>query len=183
MTARQNYSQTAPFYLVISAPGRQINGSYLASCHEGAAIEGLCVASSSKYSASSYNLNYTAEDIANFPLGTVGVLTWILRGVGFNLSSPMELDYSPTSNIAVPLFTPSETGVMIGFDEDYKMFIPSFVDDTKADIQPFIDLYYRWFICETYVGYNYTTLAWVLGKNSIPQNPTCQKVDIVMELI
>ncbi|RKF64967.1 hypothetical protein OnM2_014035 [Erysiphe neolycopersici] len=182
VTARQNYSQTAPFNLVISAPGRKINGSYLTSCHEGAATEGLCLASSSKISASIYNLNYTAENIADFALGTVGILTWILPGIEFNLSSPMELNYSPTSNIAVPLFTPSETGTMIGFDEDEKMFIPSFVDDTKADIQPYEDLYYRWFICETYVGYKYTTLAWVLGKNSIPQNPTCQKVDVIKEL-
>ncbi|KHJ32579.1 putative related to heatshock protein hsp150 [Erysiphe necator] len=183
LNAQENYSQTAPFNLVISAPGSQINGSYLASCHEGAAIEGLCVATYSKNSGSIYNLNYTSAEIADFVLGTVGLLTWVLHGVGFNLSSPMKLSYSATSNVAVPLFTPSEMGTMIGFDEEDKMFIPSFIDDTNANIQPFKELYYRWFICETYEGYKYTTLAWVLGKYSIPQNPTCQKVTVIKEAL
>lgn len=33
------------------------------------------------------------------------------------------------------------------------------------------------YICTTYAGYLYQTLAWTLG-NAPPENPTCQKVDV-----
>lgn len=38
------------------------------------------------------------------------------------------------------------------------------------------------YICDTYYGYRYTTLAWVLG-NAPPQNPTCCAVDVVRQFI
>ena len=36
-------NQSAPFYLVLTSQNTTLNGSTLVSCHEGAAIEGLCI--------------------------------------------------------------------------------------------------------------------------------------------
>ena len=54
-----------------------------------------------------------------------------------------------------------------------------YVDDTMDPIAlDKLEIVYRWVLCETYVGYDYTTLAWVMG-NGEPQNPTCQRVEVV----
>jgi hypothetical protein len=55
---------------------------------------------------------------------------WELQGGNFNLSSPMGLSINPTSNVAVPLFTPGSLQTTIGFDKDNKLFIPGYYDDT-----------------------------------------------------
>ena len=87
----------------------------------------------------------------------------------------MELSTSPNSNVAVPLFKPSKTGQVVAFDDYNKLTILK--DGTPL---------YNWFACITNMasnpsaGYNYQTLAWVEGDAAaVPQNPTCQKVDVV----
>jgi hypothetical protein len=95
------------------------------------------------------------------------------------LSSPMQFSYNPTSNVAVPLLTPSESGQTIAFrDKDNLMAVPGYIDDTVTPPAYHMVNYYRWYICDTNAGYNYVTAAWVLGDKP-PQNPSCQKVDIL----
>lgn len=67
----------------------------------------------------------------------------------------------------------------MAFDVDNFLNIQGYVDDTVSP--PKTDettAYYRWYSCQTYyTGYQYTTLAWVVGE-AAPQNPTCVKVDV-----
>jgi len=174
----QNLNQSAPFNLVLLSANATLNGSLLGACHEGAAIEGLCLGGAPSDSYAQYNFNYTAQDPPSTSvLGTIGILVWELRGGNFNLSSPLSLPVDPTTNVAVPLFWPGEENeVSIGFDKD-EMFIPQYIDDTVSppvyDPKPL----YRWYVCTTNAGYVYQTLAWVVGEGK-PQNPSCQKVEV-----
>jgi len=171
----QYLNQTAPFNLVLLSSNGTINGTALGACHEGAAIEGLCLGGSSPF-----QLNYTASATITPSIGVTGLLTYWLQGGNFYLSSPMELSYNPTSNVAVPLFTPGEDETEVAFGDDNLLGIPNFgVDDTIAPANTYDPkTYYRWYVCDTYVGYAYTTLAWVMG-DTVPENPTCQKVDVL----
>ncbi|KAI0998555.1 hypothetical protein K3495_g9641 [Podosphaera aphanis] len=175
--------QTPPFNLVISSTNKTINGSILYSCHEGAAIQALCLTSSPSDQSSVYRLNYTAQRFVDPVLGNTGVLTWTLEGVNFNASTSMKLGYDPTSNVAVPLLTPMNEGTTIGFDNTAQMYIPGYADDTSLLNIASIKTYRRWFVCDTNAGYKYKTLAWVVGLYSNPQNPTCQKVEVVRRFI
>jgi hypothetical protein len=97
-----------------------------------------------------------------------------------NESEAMLMNYNPSSNIAVPMFSPtSENAQIVGFNGDNNMYIPAIGDDTvvpqnataRANLT-------RWYVCETNVRYRYTTLAWLLGNDSVPENPSCVKVDV-----
>jgi hypothetical protein len=95
---------------------------------------------------------------------------------------PQTLDLVPSwsSNVAVPIFYPGDSGgILVKFDSRNKLAITGWADDTISPINIGSQRdYYRWFACNTYYGYRYFTLAWVLG-NKPPQNPSCQKVDVV----
>lgn len=180
----QKNLQTAPFYLIIKASNHSINNDLLTSCHEGAAVEGLCLTKPLSGSGSMYTLNYSSQGSTNQGLGTSGVLTWILQIHKVDISSSMKLKYTPISNVAVPLFTSSESSTEVGFDDENQMFIPGSFDDRNPYVvistpaQAIPKPFYRWFVCETNAGYSYQTLAWVLGIDLPPQNPSCQKVDV-----
>ena len=128
-------------------------------------------------SVQTFTLNYSSSLTVDPAVGQLGYLTYELRGGNFNLSSPLELSYNPSSNVAVPLFTPSESGLEVSFKSDNYLGIPTFLDDTVSPPAYKEGVDYRWYICETNAGYVYTTLAWVLGKGK-PQNPSCVKADI-----
>lgn len=181
-TASAQYlNQSAPFSLIITSSDPTTNGSSLITCHEGAGIEGLCFGAIVAGGASTYTFNYSASVTPDPNVGVVGLLTYLLQGGNFNESSPMELAYNPASNVAVPMLTPSISGQEVGFDKDNKLFIAQYVDDTKepSTSPPYNPMpLYRWYVCTTYEGYTYTTLAWALGS-AAPQNPTCKKVDVV----
>jgi hypothetical protein len=122
LTSAQNYpNQTAPFKLtILSTHNETLNGSSLFACHEGAAIEGICNAgqmTTIPTSASSFTFNYSEviqpEDAS---IGVEGYLTYFLQGANFNLSQPMELTVLESSNVAHPIFSPSETGQLVAFD-------------------------------------------------------------------
>lgn len=172
-TAQAQYTnQSAPFNLILQSPDSSINGDSLASCHEGAAIESLCLASATGISAVAYNFNTSAFS------GDNGFLTYVLRGANFNESEPLTFFYNPASNVVLPLFEPSESAVSVGFDESDLMFVAAYYDDRTNPVNPAEQRYYRWYACSTYFeGYNYQTLAWVLGDTE-PQNPTCIKTDV-----
>ena len=92
----------------------------------------------------------------------------------------MQLNPSPTSNVAVPLLQPSENGQNVAFDDDDKLTILSYQDDTQTLPNYSVKPLYNWYACTTYAGYLYQTLAWAVGtETAVPQNPTCQKVDVV----
>ncbi|APA15886.1 hypothetical protein SS1G_09232 [Sclerotinia sclerotiorum 1980 UF-70] len=179
--AAQYTNQSAPFNLVLLSSNDTLNGTTLFPCHEGAAIEGLCVGASitnTNTTFYTYNFNTSSYDTSfNASIGETGVLTWLLQGANFNLSSPFGLSYSPTSNIAMPLFTPGTSTTNVAFDENDLLNIQGYQNDTTVPITFGTEAYYRWYICETYWGYHYTTLAWVVGEAE-PQNPTCVKVDV-----
>jgi hypothetical protein len=182
VSAQYYANQSAPFALVVKSHNSTLNGSALYPCHEGAAIEGLCLGGKfgdgSSLSSYTYNLNYSSQAQPDPVIGITGLLTWELHGANFNLSSPMQFSYNPGSNVAVPLFEPSESGTFVGFDTDNKMFINQGLDDTVVPPAYVSKPIYRWAICKTNVGYYYTTLAWIMGPGHA-ENPTCQKVDIV----
>jgi hypothetical protein len=102
----QYISQSEPFNLVLVSDNSTISGKYLSPCHEGAAIEGLCLSESPNEHDLFY---YNFTDIPGFQ-STSGYLTWVLRGGNFKLSESMQLSTNPFSNVAVPLFTAAGSG-------------------------------------------------------------------------
>ncbi|KAH8748346.1 hypothetical protein BGZ57DRAFT_915978 [Hyaloscypha finlandica] len=175
----QYTNQSAPFNLVLCSSNATLNGALLGACHEGAAIEGLCPSIGGNASASynQFNFNYTSKQTPDPVFGITGLLTWELRGGNFNLSSPMSISTSLTSNVAVPLFTPGTQFTLIGFDNDNMLFIPQYYDDTVVPPKFGSKLLQRWYACTTQDTYLYTTLAWVIGTQP-PENPSCQKVEV-----
>jgi hypothetical protein len=176
----QYLNQSLPFNLVLKSEDLNATGKYLSPCHEGAAIEGLCL-STAPSERDVFRYNYT--DTPDYKSPT-GYLTWILQGGNFNATEPLQLSYNPTSNVAVPLFSPSESGQPIGFDDDDLLYISGYFDDRVQPLNlsgPAVP-YYRWYVCDTYAGYAYRTLAWGLGE-AAPQNPSCVKVDVKRKFV
>jgi hypothetical protein len=178
LTSAQYVDQTAPFYLYLLSTNTTINDTYLFACHEGAAIEGLCLSSTPGLSEniSPFQFNYSSAQTPDPVVGATGLLTYILQGGNFVDSSPMALSYNPTSNVAIPLLMPAESGTLVAFLGD-QLVIPGFLDDSVSPPVSGTKAYARWEACLTNAGYEYNTLAWVMGDGE-PQNPTCQKVDV-----
>lgn len=187
LTTAQFNNQSAPFNLVLASENKTIDGQYLAACHEGAAIEGLCLAgipSPSKpgeIAPATFNFNTSDQAVTpNATLGAPGWVTYLLRGGNFNESEPLGLYINPTTNVALPLFYPGgELATTMSFDSNNLLNIQGYIDDTQnPPTSGDTVAYYRWYSCTTYyTGYTYVTLAWVLGEGN-PQNPTCVKVDV-----
>lgn len=181
VNAQYYKNQSAPFNLVLTSQNTTLNGSTLGSCHEGAAIEGLCVTGPLNKDSGKYTFNYTTTQ-ATEPTGVnvTGLLTYLLVGGNFQASSPMQLDPVVTSNVAVPLLQPSDEGQVVAFDADNKLVILRSSDDTKPLPNYSSTPLSNWYACTTDSGYLYQTLAWVVGtETAVPQNPTCQKVEVV----
>jgi len=186
LTCAQFTNESAPFSLqVISYDNATLNGSSLYACHEGAAIEGVCEAGKMTMvptSASTFNFNTSNDQTTpqDPSIGVSGILTYLLEGSNFNLSEPMALTYSPSSNVAHPQFQPVQAGTSVAFDSNNLLNIQDYVDDTvNPPSAGAVKAYYRWYICTTYTSsYIYSTLNWVQGS-APPQNPSCQKVDIM----
>lgn len=93
----------------------------------------------------------------------------------------MKFSIDSSTNVALPLFFPGTYDARrVAFDQNSELIIASYLDDTKAPPtgQFPARVLKRWHVCTTYyVGYTYTSLAWVLG-NGKPQNPTCVKVEV-----
>jgi hypothetical protein len=163
---------SAPFHLVVkSATNKTLNGRTLFACHEGAAIEGLCLGDKALSTADVYRFNTSIYNTpTNSSIGDTGLLTWLLPTAdNVSYSSALSLSANPTSNVAVPLFYPGDTDAQqVAFDNKGLLNIQGYIDDT---VFPFnvteTTAYYRWYICETLVGYQYTTLAWVSQPFSI----------------
>ncbi|QUC23448.1 uncharacterized protein UV8b_07689 [Ustilaginoidea virens] len=166
--------QSQPFNLVIKSQNKELDGRALSTCHSGAAIESLCLLPGSK---ATFHLNTTTGEEPG-PGGVSGALTWDLPAEP-PIPSTMTFSIDPSTNVALPLFYPGRQNVQyVSFDSNDILNIVSYLDDTKnppnGRTPRVLD---NWYICKTYFGYTYTTLAWVLG-NANPQNPSCVKVDV-----
>ncbi|KAK4177363.1 hypothetical protein QBC36DRAFT_185238 [Triangularia setosa] len=184
------YNQTGPFLLrVVSADNDALAGAYLTTCHAGAAVESLCIGSNdvSNFTLSFY-YNYT---IVNGQPSKTGFLTWSLPVTGaeglMSLSEPMSLMFEPGSNVAVPMFTPSQAGTPVGWDND-TLFIAAPYDDSKfrPNVYPnatttdgsIMRQLRNWHSCWVlYSAYYFNSVGWVSGGE--PRNPTCEPVTIV----
>lgn len=179
LTTAQYTNQTAPFNLVIHSTNSTLNNTLLSACHEGAATEGLCIVPKSSEppnpASTQYRLNYTAATTPSPVTGTVGYITFDLPGV---FQEPLLFSYSPSTNVAVPLFVPEQSGTPFGILDDGTVVVPGYIDDSVSPIEyGTVKAYDRWVVCNTYVGYQYQTLAWVMGKGEA-QNPSCQVVGL-----
>ena len=176
------YTTRSPsFELVVLTPNTTLNGSTLDACHEGAAIEGFCrgpqlSTNPSSYAEFYFNTSYSNNDTkaADVP----GVLSFdLLISDNMTIPSAMHLVDTFTSNVAVPILYPGYTPYTeVYFDSDDSMYILSFRDDTVNPAVSKEEKIYQWYICTTSYAYTYVTLAWVIGKEATPQNPTCEKV-------
>ncbi|ORX96509.1 hypothetical protein BCR34DRAFT_578634 [Clohesyomyces aquaticus] len=185
-TSAQIYNESAPFRLqLVSYSNSTVNGSYLAACHSGAAIESLCLADApsiskpNPISPSVFTFNSSdSQFVPNATLGVSGVLVWVLHGSSFNYSESMGFSVNPSSNVVLPLFGIGQPQY-VAFDEHNLLNIQDYVDDTTDPATVGLyKAYYNWYSCTTYfTGYSYVTLAWALGVGK-PQNPTCVKVDV-----
>jgi hypothetical protein len=183
----QNYTTSPGFKLsVTDASNSSLNGYVVSSCHSGAAIESLCIgppsAASSTDAYGTYYFNYTSY--SGDPLPPTGVLFWNLPYQGENgpgtEQEPLSFLYNLGSNVATPLFEPSEANVQVGFDSDNKLFAVGFSDSSfTAAKEPNVsyDALYHWEACYQYIeGYYYQSIAWVLAGT--PSNPTCGAVNV-----
>ncbi|KAK4639312.1 hypothetical protein QC761_707170 [Podospora bellae-mahoneyi] len=184
------YNQTGPFLLqVVTADDDALVGKYLTTCHAGATITGLCIGSNdvSNFTLSFY-YNYT---IVNGQPSKTGFLTWSLPVPGaegpLSLSEPMSLMFEPGSNVAVPMFTPSQAGTPVGWDNN-TLFIAAPYDDSKfrPNVYPnatttdgsIMRQLRNWHSCWVlYSAYYFNSVGWVSGGE--PRNPTCEPVSIV----
>lgn len=197
----QNDVQSKPFQLTLCTDDdKSLNGKTLSACHTGAAIESLCL---TEGPGSKFRFNTTKGQEAEAKGYTAsGKLVWDLvfskstpsisrsreipnlifpLAAGGKVSEPMYLSVEPSTNVALPLFTPSDTDIQyVAFDKKTEaMRIFSYLDDTKKPPKSTgAKALNRWYVCSTnYSGYQYKTLTWVLG-NGKPQNPSCKKVDV-----
>jgi len=175
---------SAPFALVLSSASANLENYTLGACHEGAALEGLCVGG--VYDASTaptYTFNSSTYNLANPPSnggGPAGILIFSLPVSGFNEPSGLGLFYNPVSNLALPIFEPGTDNVVyVSFDAENKLNIQGGVDNgntTQEEEETVV--YYNWQVCQTFFeGYTYTALAWIVG-NGAANNPTCSPVTV-----
>ena len=94
---------SAPFSLILQSKNKTLDGKALYACHEGAAIEGLCIGGKPTRSSKVFHFNTTVYDRKG-----PGLLTWKLVGGNFVLSEAMEITTNLISNVAIPLFMPSQ---------------------------------------------------------------------------
>lgn len=158
---------SAPFHLVVeSATNETLNRSTLYACHEGAGIEGLCLGNKNLTGADVFHFNTSSfQEPTNSSIGDTGILSWDLETTGATYGSALTLQASPSSNVGMPLFFPGDTNAQsIAFDANDRLNIQGYLDDSVYPINltaASTTAYYRWYICDTYFGYAYTTLAWV----------------------
>ncbi|KAJ8115813.1 hypothetical protein OPT61_g2624 [Boeremia exigua] len=180
--------RSSGFRLMLRSSNSTLNGTVLGACHQGAAIEGLCLTGdtiqdpTSSYTTFYHNVSSSRNETAG-AANAEGVLSWILRaGGGLIVPSAMSLSFDSTSNLANPTFYPGvNERDLIAFEEDGCAYIRTTLDDTvspPAYLSPARKVK-NWYICLTRWSYLYYTLSWKIGLTGQPQNPSCQKVDVI----
>lgn len=74
----------------------------------------------------------------------------------------MQFYVDPSTNVALPLFEPTEEYQYVSFDKSNKMYISAYVNDkVTPPVSEKSYKLYNWYTCQTYyTGYTYTTLSW-----------------------
>jgi hypothetical protein len=173
-------AKALPFRLVLAAPkdanaSTKYNGKYLAACHQGAAIKGLCVSNSTD--AKSGTVFYLKANDVKSQSGELA----LDQTVNGNQTVPtlFSMTYYATSNVAVPVFSPAaSSNFPVVFDQDGTLGYKMYKDDTTVPPTETDWIVKNWYICATQYNYNYETLAWVNAKYPFPQNPSCEKVEV-----
>jgi hypothetical protein len=96
------------------------------------------------------------------------------------VSSAMSFQYFPQTNLADITFSPGYTKyTSVAFEAGSdKMYINSFYNDLSPP-QFYSSLKLEnWYICLTRYHYMFETLAWKVGAQGEPQNPSCQSVGV-----
>jgi hypothetical protein len=126
----------------------------------------------------SYELNNQTQGylIFNLPIGDV-------NDGGFILSSPAQMHFTSSTNIAYPLFTPTDnsTADFFTFDANNLLAQTGPRDPSNSDFDeiPF----YRWYVCDYNIsGYQYKDLVWVMGKGR-PEAANCNKVNVTQVFV
>lgn len=94
----------------------------------------------------------------------------------------MNMAPSLSSNVVNPTFFPGTSPfALIAFEQDGCTYVSVVQDDTVSP-----PVFYNparkvknWYICLTRWSYLYQTLSWKVGVTGQPQNPSCQKVDVI----
>ncbi|KAH5047246.1 hypothetical protein HBI75_004900 [Parastagonospora nodorum] len=183
----QYYNVSSPnFRLIIKSDNATLNDTALGACHQGAAIEGLCLTGekvsdpASLYTTFYHNVS-ASTNVSDFD--TVGLLGYNLWSGG-NIIAPsaMQLSISPTSNVANAIFLPGwYAPSIVLFEASGSMYINVYQNDLVDPITYFEPPLRakNWYICATKWAYSYETLIWRVSLVGQPQNPACQWVDIV----
>ncbi|KAK1981357.1 hypothetical protein LZ30DRAFT_86291 [Colletotrichum cereale] len=164
-------NQTKPFWLKFTPTNDSSVVTYLQPCHSGAGQAGLCP----EIEGSNHSEFFLNETQSDYQGHTLGGLTWNQPiGNGDPISSGMELELQLVSNGAIPIFSPGDRALFsLGFDENEKLFIASYADDSRAapsEPNSYLEAYYRWHVCWTFVGnYFYNSLVWITA--GAPSNP------------
>lgn len=180
------YSQ--PFRLILNSSNSTINGTALGACHQGAATEGLCVTNETTTSPPTpYTSFYYATSQPSSSSGatdeTGGIIYYNLTiSGGTEVPSALRLVQDVNTNVALPIFLPGNTTYTAIYIENGsgELYIPRYLDDTVSP-PAYLDATQKvksWFVCLTTYGYTYETLAWKVGVQGEPQNPSCEEVTV-----
>ncbi|PHH77320.1 hypothetical protein CDD80_730 [Ophiocordyceps camponoti-rufipedis] len=178
--------QSKPFNLVVKSADKGLDGQKFSACHSGAAIESVCL---SGRSGANFYFNTTEGSQSPMPgYEPSGVIVYNLPlgGVPNHVSEPLNFYTDPSTNVAVPMFTPGSERQYVTFDKQGQLSILSYLDDTRSPpTGSEVKALRNWYVCQTYyTGYQYRNLAWVLGNDKAkPQNPSCVKVDVVRKFV
>jgi hypothetical protein len=100
--------------------------------------------------------------------------------------SGMKFSWDFLSDVSTPIFFPgNDTASTVSFSSNGCMYLGRYQDDTVTPPQQLDppQKIENWYICLTRWSYLYYTLNWKIGVQGVPQNPTCQKVQVYREFI
>lgn len=138
--------QSRTFSLKLLSANTTYNNTYLAACHEGAAIESLCYTPTNP--GPTFRLNYTT---ATPGPQEPAVLTYhfLFNGGNSSVWFPFFFQYGPRINIAVGAFLPDLS----------KYTVLDLAGDGGLEVQGA----QQWFVCTVEAPYRYRTLVWAVG--------------------
>jgi hypothetical protein len=137
--------------------------------------------------------NYSAYDPTTGEVYQPGLVTWNLPYTGVDgpglESEAFGFEISYASNVLQGLFYPGDSiGTYLSFHpENGSLYISSAVDDSNFNAtypspSPYFQNISNFHLCyQYYSGYYYQSIAWVTTQP--PQNPSCEPVDLSLELI
>jgi len=200
--------QSAPFNLVIHSQNKTLNGSFLAACHEGAALGALCALPKPQTLTTygyQFQLNTTRfvctwENGTVFPcspsspsastIGQPGLLTWNEHYTGANntpgvVSQSMQLiNQGFSSNMAFAVIFFPEAGLRnsnVAFDSNGCMNLQDGLDPKHPGNYPdegVVKAYYRWYMCWDVWMYYSWNHLVWVYGDDKPWDKTCESVDV-----